>query len=159
MEAQKKGFTEPDPREDLNGMDVSRKLLILARESGYPLEMENIDLHSFLPEECLKATSVEDFYVKLQSYDNYFAAKRSAAQREGKVLRFIAQFENGKGCVSLQAVSAEHPFYHLSGSDNIVAITSNFYRENPLVIKGQGAGAEVTSGKVFGDIIRLVHSS
>jgi aspartokinase/homoserine dehydrogenase 1 len=155
LEAQKKGFTEPDPREDLNGMDVARKLLILARESGYALEMEDIVINSFLPEECLKATSVNDFYFKLQSYDDYFSKKRSDAQRAGKVLRFIATYENGKGNVSLQAVGPEHPFYHLSGGDNIVAITSDFYRINPLVIKGQGAGAEVTAGKVFGDIIRL----
>lgn len=154
-EAQRKGYTEPDPREDLNGMDVARKLLILARESGYPLEIEDIVLHKFLPEECFNASSVDEFYVKLKSFDEQLELKRSEAQKEGRVLRYIAKFEKGKGTVSLQAVGPEHPFFHLSGSDNIISITSEFYLENPLVIKGQGAGAAVTAGKVFADIIRL----
>lgn len=155
QEAQNKGYTEPDPREDLNGIDVARKLLILARESNNPLEMDDIVVQRILPEDCFNASSVDDFYVILKSHDEQLAAKRREVQREGKVLRYIAKFEKGQGSVSLQAVGPEHPFYHLSGSDNIIAITSEFYRENPLVIKGQGAGAEVTAGKVFADIIRL----
>lgn len=155
QEAQKRGYTEPDPRDDLNGMDVARKLLILSRESHCPLEMDDIAVQRILPEDCFLASSIEDFYVKLQSHDEQLAARRREAQKEGKVLRYIAKFEQGQGSVSLQAVGPEHPFYHLSGSDNIIAITSKFYRENPLVIKGQGAGAEVTAGKVFTDIIRL----
>lgn len=154
-EAQDKGYTEPDPREDLNGMDVARKLLILARESNYPIEMDHIAIQKFLPEDCFNASSVENFYQKLKDLDGRMAEQLKNAEREGKVLRYIAKFENGQGSVSLQALSREHPFYHLTGSDNIIAITSDFYRENPLVIKGQGAGAEVTAGKVFADIIRL----
>lgn len=153
--AQKKGFTEPDPREDLNGMDVARKLLILARESDYAVEMSDITVQKFLPEECFNASSLEDFYAKLKDNDTHFTTKLKEVHKENKALRYIAKFENGKGTIALQAVSAEHPFYHLSGSDNIVAITSEFYKENPLVIKGQGAGANVTAGKVFGDILRL----
>jgi aspartokinase/homoserine dehydrogenase 1 len=155
LEAQKKGFTEPDPRDDLNGMDVARKLLILARESSFPLEMNDIASHKLLPDDCFNTPSVEEFYVKLKTYDELFSKKRKEAQKEGKVLRYIARFENGKGTVSLQSVGKEHPFFHLSGSDNIIAVSSEFYRDNPLVIKGQGAGAEVTAGKVFADVIRL----
>lgn len=155
FEAQEKGYTEPDPREDLNGMDVARKLLILARESGSPLEMEDMIIEKILPEDCFNPSSIEDFYVKLKSYNSQFEEKRKKAGEQGKVLRYIAQFENGEGKVSLQSVGEDHPFYHLSGNDNIVAITSMFYKENPLVIKGQGAGAEVTAGKVLADIIRL----
>lgn len=155
QEAQKRGYTEPDPREDLNGMDVARKLLILARESGYPLEMNDILVLKILPEECFKASSIDDFYVKLKSYDEQLSIKRREAQKEGQVLRYIAKFEMGQGSISLEAIGPAHPFYHLSGNDNIIAITSEFYRENPLVIKGQGAGAKVTAGKVFADIIRL----
>lgn len=153
--AQIKGYTEPDPREDLNGMDVARKLLILARESRFPVEMDVIAVERILPEECFQAHSVEDFYAKLKKQDDQMDSKRREAQKEGKVLRYIAQFEEGQGSISLQAVGPEHPFYHLSGNDNIIAITSEFYRENPLIIKGPGAGAEVTAGKVFADLIRL----
>ncbi len=155
QEAQKKGYTEPDPREDLNGMDVARKLLILSRESNYPLEMDNIVVQRILPEDCFNAPSIADFYVKLKNYDEQLTTKRKEAQSEGKVLRYIAKLEEGQGSICLQSISPEHPFYHLSGSDNIIAITSEFYRENPLVIKGQGAGAKVTAGKIFADIVRL----
>lgn len=154
LEAQKKGYTEPDPREDLIGMDVQRKLLILARESNYALEMEDIDVRKFLPEECFEAPSVEDFYRCLKSYDGQMESLRKKAEEEGKRLRFIGRLENGKGIISLEAVDIEHPFYHLAGNDNIIAITSEFYRDHPLVIKGQGAGAKVTAGKVFADLIK-----
>lgn len=155
MDAQKKGYTEPDPREDLNGMDLARKLLILARESHYPLEMDEIHIQRILPQECFEAPTMDDFYIKLKENDEHITAKRNSAEREGKVLRYIASFEKGKAAISLETVGREHPFYYLSGSDNIIAITSEFYKENPLVVKGQGAGAQVTAGKVFADIIRL----
>jgi aspartokinase/homoserine dehydrogenase 1 len=154
-EAQEKGYTEPDPREDLNGLDVARKLLILARESGYSVEMKDIDVQAMLPSDCFNEGSVDSFYKKLEGYDRLLDEKRRDAQKESKALRYIGRFENGRGTVSLQAVGVDHPFYHLSGSDNVIAITSEFYRENPLVIKGQGAGAKVTAGKVFADIVRL----
>lgn len=155
QEAQNKGYTEPDPREDLNGMDVARKLLILSRESNYPLEMDDIILENFLPVDCFNAPSIAAFYENLKNYDEQLATKRKEAQEEGKVLRYIAKLEEGQGSICLQAISPEHPFYHLSGSDNIIAITSELYRKNPLVIKGQGAGAKVTAGKIFADILRL----
>ncbi len=112
-------------------------------------------MEKILPDECFHAPSVEEFYLQLCDLDARLAAIRTEAQNAGKVLRYIARFENGQGRISLQAVGGGHPFYHLSGSDNIIAIRSEFYRENPLVIKGQGAGATVTAGKVFTDIIRV----
>jgi len=154
QEAQDKGFTEPDPREDLNGMDVARKILILARECGYPLEMKDVCIKSILPEDCFQECSIKDFYAKLKSYDDQLESLRQEAHQQGKALRYIGTFEKGKATISLQAVGPEHPFYR-AGSDNIISITSSFYRENPLLIKGPGAGAEVTAGKVFADIIRL----
>lgn len=154
-EAQEKGYTEPDPRDDLNGMDVARKLLILARESGYPMEMKDIRLTPFLPKECFESGSLEDFYSKLKKYDSLMENLRKDAEKEGKVLRYIATFENSIGRVSLQSVGPEHPFYYLSGNDNIIAITTEFYHKSPLVIKGKGAGAELTAGKVLADIIRI----
>lgn len=154
-EAQKKGYTEPDPREDLNGMDIARKLLILIRESDYPFEMKEIYIEKILPEDCFEVSTLDAFYTKLKDYDKSLAESRLAAQNAGQVLRYMAIFENGKATVSLKTVGPSHPFYHLSGNDNIIAITSEFYKENPLVIKGPGAGAEVTAGKVYADIIRL----
>lgn len=155
QQAQAQGYTEPDPRDDLNGMDVARKLLILARESGYPLEMSDITIDSIVPEEYFKASSVKEFYDMLKKYDSNMSEKLLFAKKCGKALRYIARFENGKGRVALEAVDAKHPFYHLSQNDNIIAITSHFYKETPLVIKGQGAGAIVTAGKVFGDIVKI----
>lgn len=154
-EAQKKGYTEPDPREDLNGMDLARKLLILARESSYHLELEDLNIEKILPKEFFDPSSVDEFYKKLEGYDKVFEAHRLKAQKASKKLRYIAKFENGKGKVSLETVDVEHPFYHLKGNDNIILITSEFYKENPLIIRGPGAGSEVTAGKVFADIIRL----
>ncbi len=154
-EAQQRGFTEPDPRDDLNGKDVLRKLLILARESGFPLEITDIALEPLLPSECFEASAVAEFYRKLTAYDEVYEQKRSQLTQEGRALRYIASFENGIASVALQAVAADHPFYHLSGSDNVIALTTERYKENPLVIKGQGAGAEVTAGEVLADIIRI----
>lgn len=152
-EAQKRGYTEPDPRDDLNGMDVARKLLILAREAGYALEMEDIDLQRFLPDSCFDAASVEEFYEKLKAYDKVMSEMRENAAKEGKRLRYIASFTNGNASISLQAVSPDHSFYHLSGNDNIMAITTKYYSRNPLVIKGPGAGADVTAAKVLEGIL------
>lgn len=155
LDAQKKGFTEPDPRDDLNGKDLMRKLLILARESGYPIEMEDITIEYLLPQECFEASTIKEFYYKLKAYDPLFEEERQKALQEGKALRYIATLIEGKGSISLQAVDQKHPFYNLSGTDNIISLTTNRYRETPLIIRGQGAGAEVTSGEVFADIIRI----
>ena len=153
--AYERGFTEPDPRDDLNGVDVKRKLLILARESGYPLELSDIRMEQLLPADCFLVDTVEEFFLKLEECDADFDRKRQDAARQGKVLRYIAVFEKGAASVVLQEVGVEHPFYHMSGSDNIISIFTERYRETPLVIKGQGAGAEVTAGEVFADIIRI----
>jgi len=154
-EAQKKGYTEPDPRDDLNGMDVARKLLILAREAGFALEMQDIELQNILPPDCSQAKSVDDFYAKLASYDSLFTERRDQAQAEGKRLLYVASFKDGKAAIRLQTVGPEHPFYHLSGNDNIAAITTKYYAKNPLVIQGPGAGADVTAAKVLQGIVRI----
>ncbi len=153
-DAQKKGYTEPDPRDDLNGMDVARKLLILARESGLALSMKDIDSQRFLPDACFDAPSIEEFYVKLASFDATMTQRQKQAAAEGKKLRYIASMENGKLKISLQAVGPEHPFYGLSGTDNIVSIHTNYYNKNPLVIRGPGAGADVTAARVLEGIVR-----
>lgn len=153
-EAQKEGYTEPDPREDLNGMDVARKILILARECGYPLELSEVEIEPLLPEECYHLSTIDEFYSQLPHYSRTLEEQKEKADKSHKVLRYIATFAEGKASVHLKAVGEEDPFYHLSGSDNIIAISTERYRRNPIVIKGQGAGAEVTAGGVFADILR-----
>lgn len=154
-DAQSKGYTEPDPRDDLNGMDAARKLLILCREAGFDLEMKDIEIRRFLPDDCFEAPTVEEFYAKLMTHDADFSEMINGALSEGKKLRYIASFENGQARLSLQAVGSDHPFYHLSGTDNIIALTSGYYNKNPLVIKGPGAGAKLTASKVLEGIIRI----
>lgn len=154
-QAQKEGFTEPDPRLDLTGTDVARKILILAREAGYPLQFEDIENESFLPEECLHG-SVENFYKKLTEYESHFKNLVSEAQKNGKILKYTAEFKDGKAKVALQHVAPDSDLYHLYGKDNIVIFKTLRYSEQPLVVKGAGAGAEVTASGVFADIIRSV---
>jgi aspartokinase/homoserine dehydrogenase 1 len=154
-EAKEKGYTEPDPRDDLNGMDVARKILILAREANYTLEIGDVNVENILPEPCRKAKSIEDFFVQLEKNNDVFSARRDEAAKKGNVLRFIATLENGKARVSLESVGPAHPFYSLSGSDNMIAFTTERYKDRPLVIKGPGAGAEVTAAGVFAEIISI----
>lgn len=154
FEAQEKGYTEPDPRDDLNGMDVARKLLILSRESGSPFELEEIVIEKILPEICFQQDTIEDFYTELKKAEGWLEEKRAEAQNNGCVLRYIASFENGLAKVALRAIGPYHPFFHLSGNDNILAITSKNYSDNPLVIRGPGAGAAVTAGKVLTEVIQ-----
>ncbi|PWJ59490.1 aspartate kinase [Dyadobacter jejuensis] len=154
-EAKEKGFTEPDPREDLSGADVARKILILAREVGVPLEPEDITIAKILPENCLAAKTVDDFFDEMEKSDAYFAELAESAASEGKKLRYIASLDHGRAHVELKAVDANHPFYNLSGSDNIVSFTTERYKDRPLVIKGPGAGAEVTASGVFADIMSI----
>ncbi|SER10336.1 bifunctional aspartate kinase/homoserine dehydrogenase I [Pedobacter rhizosphaerae] len=154
-EAQELGYTEPDPRDDLNGKDFMRKMLILARDAGYPLEAENVKIDNILPEACLKAASVDDFYKELKANASYFEELKNKAASEGKVLRYIGKLENGNVEISLQMVDDSHPFYMLSGSDNIISFTTDRYKSRPLVVKGPGAGAEVTAAGVFADIINV----
>ncbi|MEH0158714.1 bifunctional aspartate kinase/homoserine dehydrogenase I [Limibacter armeniacum] len=153
--AKEKGFTEPDPRDDLSGMDVARKILILAREAGFKLEPEDVKVENILPEACLNAASVDEFFEQLQKHEHLFEKRMTEANEEGKVLRFVAALENGEARVVLKAVDESHPFYHLSGSDNMVVFTTKRYLNEPLVIKGPGAGAEVTAAGVFAEIITI----
>jgi len=157
-EAVRNGYTEPDPRIDLSGIDVARKLLILVRETGKAIELDDIKLKSFLPEECINAKSVEDFFKELERLDNYFYSLRKRAEEKGKVLRFIAEYEkNKKPKVGLKTVDRSHPFHSMSGNDNVISFTTERYRPMPLVIRGAGAGAEVTAAGVLADIVRVAN--
>jgi aspartokinase/homoserine dehydrogenase 1 len=157
-EAKEMGFTEPDPREDLSGMDVARKILILARESGLKLEPEDVELTPLLNEECMSAASVDDFYVALEKDNERFEILINEAKAKGGVLRYIAKLKNGKASIALEKVDKSHPFFNLAGSENIISFTTGRYKNNPLVVKGPGAGAEVTAMGVFADIISLSSS-
>jgi bifunctional aspartokinase / homoserine dehydrogenase 1 len=149
------GYTEPDPREDLSGKDFMRKMMILARDAGYKIEENDIKSGAILPESCMNASSIDEFYEELKKYDYYFNKLKEKAEMENKVLRYIGKLENGKASVSLELVDASHPFYNLTGSDNIISFTTERYKFNPLVIKGPGAGAEVTAAGVFADLINV----
>lgn len=154
-QAQELGYTEPDPRDDLNGMDFMRKMLILARDAGYELEPQDVKIDNILPQDCLKAHSVEDFYRQLQNCETYFEDLKNKALADKKALRYIGKLENGQVEISLQTVDENHPFFMLSGSDNIISFTTDRYINRPLVVKGPGAGAEVTAAGVFADIINV----
>ena len=154
-QAQEKGYTEPDPRDDLKGTDFMRKMLILARDAGYPLEAEDVHIESMLPQACINAQTVDEFYAELKKEDAFFANLKSQAEVDRKVLRYIAKLENGKVTINLQMVDDTHPFYALSGSDNIISFTTDRYKERPMVVKGPGAGAEVTAAGVFADIVNV----
>ncbi|WP_026896971.1 bifunctional aspartate kinase/homoserine dehydrogenase I [Daejeonella oryzae] len=154
-EAQDKGYTEPDPRDDLNGKDFMRKMLILARDAGYPLEEKDVTIESMLPDACLKASTVADFYQQLELNADYFNQLKHQASENKKVLRYIGKLDHGKVSITLQMVGEDHPFYTLSGSDNIISFSTDRYKERPLVVKGPGAGAEVTAAGVFADIINV----
>ena len=154
-EAKAKGYTEPDPRDDLNAMDAARKALILARECGMGLEFSSVIIEPILPEACFKASGVEAFFGELEKSDLYFEERRARAASEGKALRYIATIEEGVARLSLREEKAGSPFMSLMDSDNIVVITSDRYSSLPMVIKGPGAGAQVTAGGVFADIVRI----
>lgn len=152
-QAQTEGYTEPDPRLDLGGTDVMRKILILAREAGLKMDMEDIGNTPFLPESCMQG-SVEDFYAEMKKHEAHFAALYKEAAAKDCKLKFIAQLENGKASVGLQHVGKESDFYHLYGKDNVVLFYTERYKDTPLVVKGAGAGADVTASGVFADVIR-----
>ena len=156
-QAQAEGYTEPDPKIDLSGVDVARKILILARESGYKMELEDIVNNAFLPKESLQTTTNEDFYASLVKHENHFQEIYNEANNKNCRLKYVAEFVNGKANVGLQHIPAEHPFYNLEGSDNIVLFFTDRYPENPLIIKGAGAGADVTASGIFADVIRIAN--
>jgi len=154
-EARRKGFTEPDPRDDLSGKDVARKMLILAREAGLMAEPHDVQVQNLVPADCRGEMPVEEFLARLQEYDNQFEAWRKEAHRLNKRLRYVAVLDGERLQTGLQSVPAEHPFYNLYGSDNMLVLTTQRYAERPMVIRGPGAGAEVTAAGVFADIIRI----
>ena len=154
-QAQNEGYTEPDPRLDLSGKDVMRKIMILAREAGKKIEMEDINCNSFLPESCMKG-SVDDFYKEMTNQEAHFKEIYKKAAAENCKLKFVAVYENGKASVGLKHIPPQSDFYHLYGKDNIVLFYTDRYKDQPLVVKGAGAGAEVTASGVFADIMRAV---
>lgn len=153
--AQAAGYTEPDPRIDLSGVDVMRKILILARESGYKMELSDIKNESFVPEECMNTNSIEEFYEKLDEYDHVFQELYKKASDQGKRIKYVATFDKGKAKSGLETFGVEHPFYELQGKDNIVLFNTMRYDEQPLVVKGAGAGADVTASGIFADVMRI----
>ena len=152
-QAQEEGYTEPDPRLDLGGTDVMRKIMILAREAGHKIEMADIVNNSFMPASCMQGT-VEDFYKEMANEEAHFKQLVEKAEMAECKLKFVASFENGKAAVGLQHIDPKHDLYHLYGKDNVVLFYTDRYKEQPLVVKGAGAGAEVTASGVFADIIR-----
>ena len=155
--AKELGYSEPDPRIDLSGMDVVRKLVILTREGGYHAEQEDVEKHLFVPEDIMNG-SIDDFWRRLPELDSDFEARRKVLESEGKRWRFVARMEMGKMSVGLEAVDSHHPFYGLEGSNNIVLLTTERYREYPMLIQGYGAGAAVTAAGVFANIISTSNS-
>ncbi len=154
-EAKEKGFTEPDPREDISGADIRRKILILARETGLAMETADVEIENILPEAAQDAKTVEAFFTELEKANDQFESRRANAEKNGKVLRMIASLENGRARIGLKEVGPDHPFYSLSGSDNMIVFTTERYKERPLVVRGPGAGAEVTAAGVFAEIIQI----
>lgn len=152
-QAQDEGYTEPDPRLDLSGKDVMRKIMILSREVGEKMEMEDIVNNSFMPAECMQG-SVADFYQSMEKHEAHFKSLYEEAAAAGKKLKFVAKYDHGKASVGLQHIDPQHDFYHLYGKDNIVLFYTDRYVDQPLVIKGAGAGADITASGVFADIIR-----
>lgn len=154
-EAGVQGFTEPDPKIDLSGVDVARKILILIRESGYQMDIEEIENNCFLPKECMDTTNNEDFFKSLTKHDDHFNKLLAEAKSKDSRIKFVAKFDNGKASVGLQFIPKESPFYNLEGKDNIVEFYTDRYVDQPLIIKGAGAGAAVTASGIFADVIRI----
>ena len=154
-EAKAKGYTEPDPRDDLSGQDVARKILILSRECGLKLEPEDVKIINLLNDACLQAKTVDEFFIELEKDNDRFEKLLAAAEAKDEVLRYIATLDDEKVTIELKTVGRSHPFFNLAGSENIVSFTTERYKHNPLVIKGPGAGAEVTASGVFADIMSI----
>jgi aspartokinase/homoserine dehydrogenase 1 len=155
LDAKQKGYTEPDPRDDLNGLDVARKILILAREVGAQLELTDIEVERLIPHGLNKVKTLSQFLSRIKNYDKVFESRRLKAAKKGKVLCYIASFENEKAKVDVQEIGEDHPFYNISGIENIVSITSKYFDKKPLVIRGMGAGARLTASGVLSDILKI----
>ncbi|MBN7815037.1 bifunctional aspartate kinase/homoserine dehydrogenase I [Algoriphagus pacificus] len=153
--AKEKGYTEPDPRDDLSGMDVARKILILGREAEQHLEFDSVTVEGMVPEDCVETASVDEFFEKLKAHDADFEKLREQAKAKGEKLRFMATLENGSAKVGLNSLKEEHPFSSLQGSDNMILLTTERYHDFPMIIRGPGAGADVTAAGVFADVIRI----
>ena len=154
--AREEGYSEPDPRVDLSGRDVIRKLVILVREAGYRIEQADVETRNFIPEDFFNG-SIEDFWRRLPELDEDFERRRRALESEHKCWRFVAKYEDGRAVVSLCEVPQGHPFYALEGSNNVVLLTTERYNESPMVIQGYGAGAGVTAAGVFADIMSIAN--
>lgn len=154
--AKEQGYSEPDPRIDLSGKDVVRKLVILTREAGYAIEQSDVERHLFLPDDYFQGTQ-EEFWQRLPLLDEDFEKRRKALEAEGRRWRFVAQMDEGRAQVSLEAVDRSHPFYNLEGSNNIVMLTTERYRQYPMLIQGYGAGASVTAAGVFANIMSIAN--
>ena len=154
--AKEEGYSEPDPRIDLSGKDVIRKLVILAREAGYRLNQEDVEKQLFVPDKYFEG-SLDDFWKHIPELDADFEMRRQKLEAEDKRWRFVARWENGKATVALQEVGRSHPFYNLEGSNNIILLTTERYNEYPMLIQGYGAGAGVTAAGVFADIMSIAN--
>ncbi len=155
-QAKEDGYSEPDPRVDLSGKDVIRKLVILAREAGYRLNQEDVETHLFIPNQYFEG-KLDDFWKNIPKLDKEFEERRREVEREGKRWRFVASLESGHGKVALQEVDSNHPFYNLAGTNNIILLTTERYNEYPMLIQGYGAGASVTAAGVFADIMSIAN--
>lgn len=155
QQAKANGFTEPDPRDDLNGADVAKKITILAREAGLSLNLSDVEIKPILPQSCFDAPDIDTFWKELEKNNAYFEQLRDEASAQNKNLRVIASLENNKATIEMKAVESDSPFSSLSGSDNMIVITTRRYNENPLIIRGPGAGAKVTAAGVFAEIINI----
>ena len=154
--AKEEGYSEPDPRIDLSGTDVFRKLVILTREAGYQIEQSDVEAGLFIPDEFFSG-DVETFLKKLPSLDEEFEQRRARLEADGKRWRFVAKYEDGHASVALAEIPKGHPFYGLEGSNNLVMLTTERYREYPMLIQGYGAGASVTAAGVFADIMSIAN--
>jgi aspartokinase/homoserine dehydrogenase 1 len=156
--AKERGYTEPDPCDDLSGMDVARKCLILARECGLEIEIENIVVDMLMLPEAAHADNLTEFFRLMERYDPTFHNKYSKAMANGKKLRYVASIESGSAKVELLEVGESHPFFAMQGSENCIILTTKYYQQYPMVIKGPGAGVDVTAAGLLADIIRIAES-